>query len=110
MEEKIIVYVEKEKFLRDMMEKAITSAGMRIYTYPDRDCLHFINDLAPKVLVLDAGTVDDEFLAQIPTQIPVILLGADVELESISRPVRERIEKPFGPFDLVSKISQLLSH
>src|SRR5690606_29427251 len=101
---KTIVYVEKEKFLRDVMERALHSAGVRIYTYPDQDCLHFIADLQPDVLMVDVATVDDAFFMQINTQIPLVLTGTPAQLELCSRPARARIEKPLGPFEVVSQI------
>lgn len=110
MSESIIVYVEKEKFLRSMMEKAVTSAGMRIYTYGDSDCLHFIEDLKPKVLILDAQTIDDGFVAKISTHIPIILIGTPEALLTVTKATSARMEKPIAPFELVAQISQLLSY
>lgn len=109
MEQAIAVYVEREKFLRDMMEKAMLSAGIRLYTYEDRDCQHFIDDLQPNALILDATTVDEAFVRLYYTQIPVILLGRPDELEKINLPVRARMEKPIAPFELISELSRVLS-
>lgn len=110
MTNRTVVYVEKEKFLRDMMEKAITTAGVRIYTYADSDCMHFIQDLEPDLLVLDAATINDDFLSELPAEIPVVLVGFPNEIEKIAKPVSSRMEKPFGPFDLVAEISRLINH
>lgn len=110
MSNRTVVYVEKEKFLRDMMEKAVSSAGIRIYTYADNDCMHFIQDLEPELVVLDAATIDDSFIGLLSTEIPVILVGFPNDLEKIAKPVSARIEKPIGPFDLVAEISRLINH
>lgn len=104
---KTIVYVEKEKFLRDMMERAVIGAGMRLYTYADDDCMHFIDDLEPAAVLLDLGTVDEEFIKRISTQIPIFVTGFTKELETLSLPVRGQIEKPLEPFTVLALLNEI---
>lgn len=104
----MVIYVEKEKFLRDLMEKAIHGAGFEFFSYPDKDCLHFIKDLEPAVLVIDRQTVDDEFLNALDAQIPVILTGQPDTLKVDLSSIVGTLEKPLGPFDLVANITKVL--
>jgi len=108
MQKKMVVYVEKEKFLRELMEKATSGAGFDIYSYPDHDCMHFIDDLKPDLLILDGQTISKEFIERLDAHIPVILTGDLPALESLSRPIHTHIEKPLGPFDLVAIVSKIL--
>lgn len=109
MENQIVVYVEKEKFLRDMMEKAAMNSGFRLYTYGDQDCVHFIEDLKPCLLVLDIATVNEAFLNLVDTQIPIAITGTSAELEDFKSAVNQRIEKPLGPFDLIENILKIIA-
>ncbi len=104
-----VVYVEKEKFLREMMEKALVGADFRLYTYADKDCLHFIEDLKPSALILDVATVDEDFAMQIDAEIPMVFTGSPEQLNNFSFEIQNRLEKPLGPFDLVAYISKIIS-
>ena len=109
METANVIYIEKERFLRELMEKALAEADYRLYTYSDMDCLHFIADLAPKILILDVATVNEDFLKNIDAEIPVIFTGTPEQLNNFSFEIKNRLEKPLGPFDLVAYISKIIS-
>ncbi len=110
MQKKVVIYIEKEKFLRDLMEKAVNGAGFEFFSYPDHDCLHFIEDLKPAILVVDRQTVDDDFFNSIDSQIPLILTGQPDTLKLDLGSIVATLEKPLGPFDLVANITKALQN
>ncbi|MBL6989803.1 MAG: hypothetical protein ISR65_08490 [Bacteriovoracaceae bacterium] len=90
---KSLFYIEREKFLRNMLEMASISESVELFTTEDivRD-FHFIADILPELIVLDIQTVIDdvtwffENLDNVPeaAQIPVLVTGSIADLDLIS--------------------------
>ncbi len=52
-----IFYIEKEKFLRTMMENICKNKGIDVYTIDSaEDCLYLIKDLASDLIIIDLET------------------------------------------------------
>lgn len=52
-----IFYIEKEKFLRSMMEHLCKTKGINVYTIDSsEDCLYLIEDLTPNLIVIDLSS------------------------------------------------------
>lgn len=54
---KRVFYVEKEKFLRSMMELALRSKGVEIHTVESlKDNTYLLEDLCPQLVIIDLET------------------------------------------------------
>lgn len=80
--EKVFI-LDKIEFISTLIDLALTQEGIYTFTHSEPDCVHFIKDLGPQVLILDMETLKDdhkEFFKAIKSdaqtsQIPILGFG-----------------------------------
>ncbi len=83
-----IFYVEKELFLREMMEGYAKEAKIAIYTHDGaEDFTHLIEDLRPKALLLDKQTVDTCLYESLIKFIPTFYTGQNPGQNIFTKPL-----------------------
>ena len=55
---KSFFFIDREKFLRDMVELSLKEKGLAIYTIDSaKDCIYLIKDLTPDLIIVDLDTL-----------------------------------------------------
>jgi DNA-binding response OmpR family regulator len=109
---KKVFYVEKEKFLRNMMEQGLPGLGLDCYAVDGlEDFVYLINDLSPGLLILDWETCKLLSELDIDTQIPVLLTfcgdSGGSEKKVMNLPISGYLEKPISPLDIARFVDTL---
>lgn len=108
---KKVFYIEKEKFLRSMMELALKSKGAEIYTVESiADNFYLIDDLTPNLIIVDENTVTNEELDKILNYgIKCVSTRLPLNPESFKvQKVDLILEKPLVANSLATKILGLI--
>lgn len=64
---KKVIYIEKEKFLRDMIEKYFSSKGLQVFTYDGSEPMdYYIEDIKPDLILWDRQSYSSDLPSQIP--------------------------------------------
>lgn len=121
-----VFYVEKEMFLRQVIEQALQKQAHQVMTIDGiDDCLHFIEDFAPSLLLIDLLTCRDHldqlsFLlkkvrenSQFGGQIILVEhhhLTVDLsQHKEIEQLIDQKITKPYRLSDIVVQLEALSS-
>ena len=111
-----VFYIERESFLRSMLEIAFKHAKEEIYTIDTIvDNYYLLDDLNPALIFFDVKTVGDELenlLAYHQTNLKsavLIATGTEEDKEKVSGRVKDFILKPIPATNLVKKILHYLS-
>ena len=111
-----VFVIEKVEFLSTLMDLALTRDGVYTFTHTDLNCVHYIVDFEPEVLILDAQTFSlgdgQEFFNTLKKDLkrPLIILGmGDAGEESLFKEFENKLqgfmEKPLPVSGLFDKIS-----
>lgn len=118
---KKIFYIEKEAFLRKMLESAVTSQNASIYTVDSTDdCLFLIKDLESDIVLLDIKTAGNDLVpfidsikVEVSRDIKIIGTGSSADIEELDENVSSKfagfVNKPISPTGIVCKIIELSS-
>jgi DNA-binding response OmpR family regulator len=110
---KRVLYIEKEKFLRTMMELALRAKGAEIHTVEAlRDNIYLLNDLSPQLILFDLETCEKdqkelEELYQYSTKAKLVAVVKDSSLQLDPR-VSGKMDKPLEATRLAEKILSLI--
>lgn len=104
---KKVFYIEKEKFLRSMIEMALKSKSAEIYTVDSiTDKFYLLDDLSPDLILVDLASVSALELEEILKKSAgkkIAFTGSPEDLEkNSSLEVSLKLEKPL----VVNKISE----
>ena len=112
-----VFYIEKQKFLREMVEQILVDKGEKAYTLETAsDCTYLIEDLKPEVLMLDVATImpeADEFFATYKekfSQIPIVFTGFPEDRDLLGPYeglCRGFLEKPIKPMEFWDQMEKM---
>ena len=113
----LVLWIDQNTFATALLEKVFKSRKMEFYTIASaKDFSYLVDDLRPQVLVLDVSTVVAELAAfkgqyeasEALRSLPLILIDGNGELDFLGN-VIGKLERPFDPFQIPEKLTQLLS-
>ena len=105
--EKLVFYIEKEKFLRTMIEAALKLKNHNVYTIDTIvDNYYLIDDLKPQVIIFDIDTMGAELhnFIKYVKEATLVATGTKNQRELVQGYVHDFIEKPI----LASKLANRL--
>lgn len=112
---KRVFYIEKEKFLRSMMELALRAKKAEVYTVETlADNFYLIEDLKPELIIFDLDTLTNdgpevmEKLFSYANQAKIIMTGAPGSENSMNKNVSGFIPKPIVAHNLAEKVLSLI--
>lgn len=109
---KIVFYIEKEKFLRQMVEESLKLSNVQGHCFESGENLsYFYEDLNPEVLLVDLESLEghlEQFLGHLAAsscaQIPVVFIGSENLYSESGSPLEDRatlIQRPLSPTALL---------
>lgn len=112
---KRVFYIEKEKFLRSMMELALRAKKAEVYTVETlTDNFYLLDDLKPELIVFDldtclaAGPDAMEKLYSYAGSAKLIQTGAPEQENSLNAAVSGFISKPIVAHNLAERVLALI--
>ncbi|MCP4912294.1 MAG: hypothetical protein GY909_04180 [Oligoflexia bacterium] len=97
---KKVIYIEKEKFLRDMIEKYFSSKGLQVFTYDGSEPMdYYIEDIGPDLILWDRQS----YLSDLPSQIPCLATSREEEAKEGD------LIKPLAPQLVYESVIKILS-
>lgn len=103
----LVLYIEKEKFLRQMLETVFKNRGAKIHTEASiAEYFYLLDDLAPKRVVLDLGSVSRDEVQKVieKNKFQVILTGDSKQLADFSDVNLIKITKPLIVLNIFDQI------
>lgn len=110
---KKVIYIEKEKFLRQLMEAALKSKGAEIFSVETLTNNHYlIDDIQPEILIIDLeSSPREEIIELINTQKAKIILTSNHDLTSEDEGIKAKIahflKKPLVANQIAQRILDL---
>lgn len=112
---KRVFYIEKEKFLRSMMELALRAKKAEVYTVETlADNFYLLDDLKPELIIFDldtaisAGPEAMEKLYSYSNSAKLIMTGAPGSENSMNKSVSGFIPKPIVAHNLAERVLSLI--
>jgi DNA-binding response OmpR family regulator len=108
---KKVFYVEKEKFLRSMMELALRAKKAEIYTVETlNENFYLIDDLKPDLVIfdLDQSPSDLETLYEYSNRTRLVATGPASSENSLDKRVKGFLPKPIIAHNLASIVLSLI--
>ena len=108
---KRVFYIEKEKFLRSMMELALRAKKAEVYTVETlSDNFYLIDDLKPELILfdLDLPASDLEKLYEYSNKAKLIATGPVGSENSLDKRVSGFIPKPLVAHNLAERVLSLI--
>ena len=108
---KKVFYVEKEKFLRSMMELALRAKKAEIYTVETLNAnFYLIDDLKPDLIIFDLeqSAADLETLYGYSDRIRLVASGAEDRRDSLDSRVKGFLPKPIVVHNLAATVLDLI--
>ncbi len=108
---KSVFYVEKEKFLRSMMELALRAKKAEVYTVESlSENFYLIDDLKPDLVIfdLDNSPADLEKLYEYSGKVKLVATGAPGSENSLDKRVSGFIPKPIVAHNLAERVLALI--
>ncbi|MEA9355481.1 response regulator [Bacteriovorax sp. PP10] len=112
---KRVFYIEKEKFLRSMMELALRAKKAEVYTVETlAENFYLIDDLKPELIIFDLDTAQAsgpealEKLYSYATHAKLIMTGAPSSENSMNKIVSGFIPKPIVAHNLAERVLSLI--
>ena len=112
---KRVFYIEKEKFLRSMLELALRAKKAEVYTVETlNENFYLIDDLKPELIIFDletcllAGPEAMDRLFSYSDKAKLIMTGVVGSENSMSKSVSGFIPKPIVAHNLAEKILSLI--
>ena len=115
---KSVFVIEQVEFISTLIDLALTQESIFVFTYTNIDCMHFIEDLRPDLILLDketAGSQSQDFYKKLQlstvSHIPVVGLGWDKDKLSFLGEcpwLKGYVEKPLAPGGLKAKLTAFL--
>jgi DNA-binding NtrC family response regulator len=111
----LVLWIDQNVFATGLLEKVFKKRDLPFYTIQSaEDFLYLVDDLRPEVIVLDFKTASEnlkEFQAQYESsenlkKLPFVLIDGDL---NFIQKIAGRINRPFDPFLIPSKIQELLT-
>ncbi len=110
-----LFFIEKQKFLRDLLDKSAKLEGLDCYTIDSADdCFYLIRDLGSELIIADIETLGLDvggFFTRLEkeglSQIPVVAIGKPECIKNLgdySSKVVRIIEKPLPATGLIEKL------
>lgn len=109
---KKIFYIEKEEFLRSMMEFALKDRGGEVYTVPTiLNNFYLLDDLAPDLIIFDVETARDHLLelSKYSSKAILVAVGSEAQKSEVEGLVQGYLTKPFEAKNIASQILSLFS-
>ena len=112
----LVLWIDQNTFVADLVERVFKQEQLPIYSLTTvENFIYLVDDLSPGVIVLDLLTAknNEEVLrkqfqeSEKLRSTPVILLGVG-ETPDFVKVIIGQINRPFNPFEVPSKISELL--
>jgi PleD family two-component response regulator len=112
-----VLWIDQNTFASSLIEKVFKKKNLPFYSVASvEDFSYIVNDLSPKVIVVDGATVEanpEAFKAQYMEslkmqQTPFIFLEVSNDLSYIKEK-RGEIKRPFDPFNIPDEIDKILS-
>ncbi|MCK5882400.1 MAG: hypothetical protein KAG61_01830 [Bacteriovoracaceae bacterium] len=111
---KSVFFIDKEKFLRTMLELVFKERGLDIYTIESgADCTYLIDDLTPDLIVADLATLSPDietFFSSFEERnitVPILALGMESDWDQLEK-FQDRFvgleKKPLSPTGIVEKL------
>jgi DNA-binding response OmpR family regulator len=111
MKSEKVLYIEREKFLRSMLEIAFKNKSKEIYTIDTlENNLYLIDDLKPAIILFDVKTVREnlENLFNLNDRFVLIATGDEQDKELVVNRVKRFIIKPIVANKIVENILSTL--
>jgi hypothetical protein len=111
---KRVFYVEKEKFLRSMMELALRAKGVEIHTVETlKDNTYLLEDLSPQLVIFDLDTCKEfpaelEELYAFGQKAKIIATFPKDQKPNLDQRVSGHLEKPLVALTLAERILSLV--
>lgn len=112
---KKVFYIEKEKFLRSMMELALRAKKAEIYTVESlAENFYLLDDLSPDLVIFDMETCksagDEAFqkLMSYSSKTKLIMTGPKGSEDSMDTHVHGHIAKPIVATNLAERVLSLI--
>ena len=108
---KKVFYVEKEKFLRSMMELALRAKKAEIYTVETlTENFYLIDDLKPDLIIfdLDQNPADLETLYGYSERARLVATGTPGSENSLDKRVKGFLPKPIVAHNLAERVLSLI--
>ena len=108
---KKVFYVEKEKFLRSMMELALRAKKAEIYTVETlKENFYLIDDLKPDLIIfdLDQAPGDLQTLYEYSKKAKLIATGPAGSEKNLDTRVSGHLEKPLVAHNLAERVLSLI--
>ena len=106
----LVLYIEKEKFLRQTLEAVFKSRGAKIHTEESlTEYFYLIEDLAPSRVVLDLNSVSIEEVQKVleMNKFKVILTGDSIQLQTFKNDQVIKILKPIVVLNIFEQIFEI---
>lgn len=111
---KRVLYIEKEKFLRSMMELALRAKDAEIHTVETlQDHLYLLDALKPQLIIFDLETCSTnpeelEQLLAFSAKAKLIATGSPEFLKNLDKRVSGSLEKPLVAHTLALRVLSLV--
>lgn len=108
---KKIFYIEKEEFLRSMMEFALKARGCEIYTVATiLNNFYLLDDLAPDLIIFDVETTRNQILelSKYSAKAILVAVGSEAQKIEVDGFVKNYLTKPLEVKNIASRILSLL--
>lgn len=115
---KLFIFIEREKFLRDMVELCVKGSETDVLTLDSAgESIHFIDDLRPELILVDIQTVlshmDSFFdgIGKLGQECKIVLTGDEGDRELIREYDNKTvgfIKKPLSPTGLIDRLKKFL--
>lgn len=106
----LVLYIEKEKFLRQTMEAIFKSRGAKIHTEESlTEYFYLLEDLSPARVILDLSSVPLEEVQKVleMNKFKVILTGDSSQLGQYSDSAIVKIVKPIVVLNIFEQIFEV---
>lgn len=106
----LVLYIEKEKFLRQTLEAVFKSRGAKIHTEESlTEYFYLLDDLSPARVVLDLNSVSMEEVQKVVEmkKFKIILTGDSSKLALYTDPSIIKIAKPIVVLNIFEQIFEL---
>ncbi len=106
----LVLYIEKEKFLRQTMEAIFKSRGAKIHTEDSlTEYFYLLEDLVPSRVVLDLNSVSVEEVQKVieMNKFKVILTGDSNQLQAFKNDQVIKILKPIVVLNIFEQIFEI---
>lgn len=108
-----VVIVENNQLLAQMMKLSLAQRDVIVHNYDCADCLHFIEDIRPQLVIYDLKTIkadEQKFLSKLHQFVEafglkVLAMGNDSDADGPSR----ILLKPISPTGLYEKILEIIN-